>query len=93
MKKDITEKDSIINNMKLKIKSLNDELIHLKIFFNSIIKFFQHKVLYKHDKQIENLVDEMNVNNVLNAKEINCIKYGKKINDSTKNNMDKKYIR
>lgn len=89
--RELNESRTIIDKLKNKIISLQEQVNKFKGFFDKIRKFFQNKILFKHDKVYENIVDELYTNNILTENEKDNIKLGKKLDIDTKIKTNIKY--
>lgn len=81
-----------INTLKNKVKVLQEELYKFKNFFKRITSYFRNKI-FKHDKDISNLIDDMKNNNVISINEFEHIVYSKKLDIENKNITKKEQVK
>ena len=103
---DVKQKDRIIHSLnnelnlanktiytlKNKVKTLQEELYKFKDFFKRITNYFRNKI-FKHDKEVSNLLGEMKINNIISMNEYEYIVYNKKLDIDDKNVNDKEQIK
>ena len=67
-----------IYNLKDKVKNLQEELYKFKDFFKRIKNYFRNKI-FKHDKEVSKIFNEMKDSNIISTNEYEYIVYNKKL--------------